>query len=197
MALFAGLRAEPGRLPGGKRRDRAARAGAASRRARLAPKGKRVARRSDAGNRKIWRPNLPGMANKPLKLMAVRIIKIRLIASAKDPLTLSLSPRGERTPERPLRLVLGVPSPRPHPQADAAAKDASSPRRAGAEKDRMRGDFAQGSVSSRRAGRRAGVKLAMTQGCDQPDAVQCANGRERTQPFTKSPFLREGLAPFA
>ncbi len=28
MALFAGLRAEPGRVQGGKRRDRAARAGA-------------------------------------------------------------------------------------------------------------------------------------------------------------------------
>ena len=34
-----------------------------------------------------------------------------------------------------------VPSPRPHPLAGAAAKDASTPRRACAEKDRMRGDF--------------------------------------------------------
>ena len=34
-----------------------------------------------------------------------------------------------------------VPSSRPHPRAGAAAKDASTPRRACAEKDRMRGDF--------------------------------------------------------
>ncbi len=34
----------------------------------------------------------------------------------------------------------GVPS--PHPLADAAARDAGSPRRVGTEKDRMRGDFA-------------------------------------------------------
>ena len=35
----------------------------------------------------------------------------------------------------------GVPSPRPRPLAGAAAKDASTPRRACAEKDRMRGDL--------------------------------------------------------
>ena len=66
MALFAGLsgaRAAAGRRAAGLRS-----AGQCSfRRAWLAPKGKRVARRSDAGNRGIWRPNLPGMANKPLK----------------------------------------------------------------------------------------------------------------------------------
>jgi methylase of polypeptide subunit release factors len=36
----------------------------------------------------------------------------------------------------------GGPSPRPHPLTGAAARDASSPRRVGAENDRMRGDFA-------------------------------------------------------
>ena len=50
-----------------------------------------------------------------------------LIASGKDPLTLSLSPRGERTPERPLRASSSVPSPR-------------------GEKDRMRGDFVKHST---------------------------------------------------
>ena len=48
-----------------------------------------------------------------------------------------------------------VPSPRPHPQAGAAAEDASTPRRACAEKDRMRGDFA-----TRSAG------LSVTYSCD-------------------------------
>ncbi len=63
MALFAGLRAGLGRLTAGS--------GSAGRcsfqRALLAPKGKRVAQRSAAGNRGIWRPNLSNVTNKPLK----------------------------------------------------------------------------------------------------------------------------------
>ncbi len=63
MALFAGLKAQPGRLAAGL--------GNAGRcsfgRARLARKGKCMAPRSDAGNRGIGRQNLSGMANKPLK----------------------------------------------------------------------------------------------------------------------------------
>ena len=81
------------------------------------------------------------------------------VASAKSPLTLSLSPQarlgelasqrgrirrrmrlGERTPERSSALIFGH-SPCPHPLAGAAAKDASTPCRACAEKDRMRGPF--------------------------------------------------------
>ncbi len=63
MALFVGLRAGPGRLAAGL--DNAGRC--SFRQAWLARKGKRAALRSTARNRKIWRPNLPGMANKPLK----------------------------------------------------------------------------------------------------------------------------------
>ena len=66
MALFAGLRAGQGRLPGGGGRGRAR--GPVQLPANVsAPKSKRVAPRSAAGNRKIWRPDLSGMANKPLK----------------------------------------------------------------------------------------------------------------------------------
>ena len=49
---------------------------------------------------------------------------------------------GREDPRTPCDENSGVPSPRPHPLAGAAAKDASTPRRACAEKDRMRGDFA-------------------------------------------------------
>ncbi len=63
MALFAGLRAGQGRLAAGL-----GNAGRCSfRRAPLAPKGKCMAPRSDAGNRGIGRQNLSGMANKQLK----------------------------------------------------------------------------------------------------------------------------------
>ena len=90
------------------------------------------------------------------------------VASAKSPLTLSLSPQarlGElasqrgrirrrmRLGEEDARKILcgnsGGPSPRPHPLAGAAAKDASTPWRACAEKDRMRGPFADAPRSNR------------------------------------------------
>jgi cobyrinic acid a,c-diamide synthase len=58
---------------------------------------------------------------------------------------LGVSPKGERGPAAasPLRQAdnSGVPSPRPHPLAGAAAIGASTPRRACTEKDRMRGDL--------------------------------------------------------
>ncbi len=98
MALFARIESTAAAAAGRQAAGQDSAGRCSSRRARLAPKGKRVALGSDARNRKIWRPNLPGMANKPLKLMAVRIIKIRLIASAKTP-SLCLSPQGERGPQ--------------------------------------------------------------------------------------------------
>ena len=67
MALFAGLRAGPGRLPGGRRRDRAARAGGASgeRRSRQKVNAWRCAQPPE--NAGFGRPTLSNMANKPLK----------------------------------------------------------------------------------------------------------------------------------
>ena len=63
------------------------------------------------------------------------------LASAKDPLTLSLSPLGRGDPITCAAGNSGVPSPRPHPLAGAAAIDVSSPGRADAERERVRGDF--------------------------------------------------------
>jgi cysteine desulfurase len=56
-------------------------------------------------------------------------------------------PEGREDPRITAEAVSSVPSPRPHPLADAAAKDASTPGRACAEKDRMRGDSAPHSTS--------------------------------------------------
>ena len=80
MALFARIESGAGAAAGRQAAGQGSAGRCSFRRARLARKGKRVARRSDAGNRKIWRPNLPGMANKPLKFMAVsvRCVHLRL-----------------------------------------------------------------------------------------------------------------------
>ncbi len=66
MALFAGLRAEPGRLPGGTRRDRAAwvRVASGERRPRQKVNAYRCAQRPEIAG--LRRPTLSNTANKLL-----------------------------------------------------------------------------------------------------------------------------------
>ncbi len=75
-------------------------------------------------------------------------------ARDRPPHSVSL-PKGREDARNPAAASSSLPSPRPHPLAGAAATDASSPRRAGAEKDRMRGDFTAIDPSKLKGAKRA------------------------------------------
>ncbi len=70
MALFAGLGAGQGRLPGGRQRGRAARAGAVRGERALRQKVNAWRRPQPPETAEFGRPNLSGVANKPLNRAA-------------------------------------------------------------------------------------------------------------------------------